>query len=87
MAGDGQTIARVAGRQTLGIRWVSHILQRRVVEFLRDPAVRAKLAKAERAYKERREALIGDSRPWSTQIGNAFTSPLQQVFCGDLPHI
>src|SRR5262249_29095538 len=58
MAGDAQTIARVAGRQTLGIRWVSHILQQRVATLLRNGVVRAKLAEAERAYKTRRQALL-----------------------------
>ena len=62
MAGDAQTIARVSGRQTLGIRWVSHILQGRVAALLRDRAVRAKLAEAERAYTERREALLRELR-------------------------
>jgi DNA-binding transcriptional MocR family regulator len=62
MAGDAQTIARVAGRQTLGIRWVSHILQRRVAALWRDKSVRAKLAKAERAYAQRREALLRELR-------------------------
>ena len=62
MTGDAQTIARVAGRQTLGIRWVSHILQHRVAALLRDRATRARLGKAERAYKERREALLRELR-------------------------
>jgi DNA-binding transcriptional MocR family regulator len=58
MAGDAQTIARVAGRQTLGIRWVSHILQQRVATLLRDKTMQATLAKAERAYAERHDALL-----------------------------
>jgi DNA-binding transcriptional MocR family regulator len=58
MAGDAQTIARVAGRQNLGIRWVSHILQKEVVALLRNRDVRARLARAERAYAERRGALL-----------------------------
>jgi DNA-binding transcriptional MocR family regulator len=58
MAGDAQTIARVAGRQTLGIRWVSHILQKQVVALWRDQRVRATLAAAARAYAERRDALL-----------------------------
>jgi DNA-binding transcriptional MocR family regulator len=62
MAGDAQTIARVSGRQTLGIRWVSHILQHRVAALLRDRGRRAKLAKAQRAYKQRREALLRELR-------------------------
>jgi DNA-binding transcriptional MocR family regulator len=62
MTGDAQTIARVTGRQTLGIRWVSHILQGRVAALLRDPAVRVKLARADRAYTERRNALLRELR-------------------------
>ena len=58
MAGDAQTIARVAGRQTLGIRWVSHILQKQVVALWRDKRVRATLTAAARAYAERRGALL-----------------------------
>lgn len=60
MAGDAQTIARVAGRQTLGIRWVSHILQTQVAAFLRDRAVQARLARAGRVYTERRNALLAE---------------------------
>src|SRR5689334_901803 len=62
MSGDAQTMARVAGRQTLGIRWVSHILQQRVAGLLRDKATRARLARAERAYEERRDALLRELR-------------------------
>lgn len=58
MSGDAQTIARVAGRQTLGIRWVSHILQKQVVALWHDRRVRAMLAAAARAYAERRDALV-----------------------------
>jgi DNA-binding transcriptional MocR family regulator len=58
MAGDARTIARVEGRQTLGIRWVSHILQRLVVALWRDKNVQKQLLRAERTYTQRRTALI-----------------------------
>ena len=54
LASDPRTHARVEGRQTLGIRWGSHILQRLVVALWRDKAP----ARAQRAYAERRDALL-----------------------------
>ena len=59
MAGDDETIARVEGRQTIGMRWVSHLLQRLVVTLHRDANARRLLAKASRTYAARREALAG----------------------------
>jgi len=58
MAGDSRTIARVEGRQTLGIRWVSHILQRLVVALWLNNQVHKQLARAQRTYTQRRNALI-----------------------------
>ena len=58
LASDARTHARVEGRQVLGIRWVSHILQRLVVGLWRD---RAPL-RAQRAYTERRQALLRELR-------------------------
>lgn len=54
LASDPRTHARVEGRQTLGVRWVSHILQRLVVALWRDRAP----ARAGRIYSERRNALL-----------------------------
>jgi DNA-binding transcriptional MocR family regulator len=54
MAADPRTHARVQGRQTLGARWVSHILQRLVVSIWRDRITQ----RAGRVYAERREALL-----------------------------
>ncbi len=58
LAADAQTHARVEGRQTLGVRWVSHILQRIVVALWRDRAP----ARAGRVYTERRNALLRELR-------------------------
>lgn len=54
LASDAHTHARVEGRQTLGVRWVSHILQRLVIALWRDRAP----ARAGRVYAGRRNALL-----------------------------
>jgi DNA-binding transcriptional MocR family regulator len=54
LAGDEVTIARVAGRQAPGTRWVSYILQEAVADLRADPAVAAAAA----AYSRRRQALM-----------------------------
>jgi len=58
MAGDAATVARVEGRLSLGIRWVSHLLQRTVAALLSDGDVTRRLRDAERTYTERRRALL-----------------------------
>jgi DNA-binding transcriptional MocR family regulator len=59
VAGDETTIARLEGRQALGPRWVSHILQATAAELLRDPEFEAIAARARDTYAARREALVG----------------------------
>lgn len=54
LASDPRTHARVEGRQNLGSRWVSHVLQRLVAAMWRDRATK----RAGRIYAERREALL-----------------------------
>lgn len=58
MATDAQTHARVEGRQRLGIRWVSHILQQCVVRLWRDRKTQTLLTRAARTYTQRRIALV-----------------------------
>jgi len=58
VAGDAMTIARFESRQTVGIRWVSHVLQRIVATMLRDRSIGRRLEVASRSYAERRQALI-----------------------------
>lgn len=62
IAGDETTLARVEGRQALGIRWVSHVLQTLVAALLRDKAVQKQLATASATYTARRNALIAELR-------------------------
>lgn len=58
LAGDETTISRVKGRQRLGTRWVSHVLQRLVVELWQDAGVTELVRRAGTRYDERRSGLI-----------------------------
>jgi DNA-binding transcriptional MocR family regulator len=58
VAGDALTIARVERRQALGVRWVSHLLQRLTLALWSDPSSGRRLARAADLYAQRRTALI-----------------------------
>ncbi len=58
MAGDETTIARVEGRQALGPRWSSHLLQAIVVELVSDPGFPDLISRAREAYGERRKRMV-----------------------------
>jgi DNA-binding transcriptional MocR family regulator len=58
VAGDALTISRIEGRQRLGPGWVSHLLQQLAALMLHDRATARLLARVERIYAERRDALV-----------------------------
>jgi len=60
LTADPLTIARVEGRQTLGIRWVSHVLQRVVIAVLEKASTARLLHRAAETYATRRAALIDE---------------------------
>jgi DNA-binding transcriptional MocR family regulator len=58
IVGDELTIARVKGRQSLGARWVSHLLQELTLALWTDPSSGRRLAQAADVYASRRTALL-----------------------------
>jgi DNA-binding transcriptional MocR family regulator len=58
LTGDATTVARVEGRQLVGTGWVSRILQEIVAHFWSERATKRRIARAERAYTERRVRLL-----------------------------
>ena len=58
VAGDAMTIARIERRQALGVRWVSHLLQRLTLALWSDPSTGRRLARAADLYTQRRKALV-----------------------------
>jgi len=57
LAADDVTIARLEGRQRLGMRWVSHLMQRLALALWKDRGVQANLRAAARSYAQRRATL------------------------------
>ena len=62
MAGDDLTVSRVRGRQALGARWVSHILQQLTLALWSDPSSGRRLARAGEIYAQRRTAALAALR-------------------------
>ena len=62
VAGDDLTINRMRGRQALGPRWVSHILQQLTLRLWSDPSNGRLLARASEIYAQRRRAALAALR-------------------------
>ena len=62
LAGDELTVSRVSGRQALGARWVSHLLQQLTLALWSDPASGRRLARAAEIYSQRRGAALAALR-------------------------
>lgn len=60
LACDGTTLARHDGRMLLTSGWISHVLQETVARLMTNGEVQRLVGRAEAAYTERREALIGE---------------------------
>jgi DNA-binding transcriptional MocR family regulator len=60
LSADPETLARVEGRQLIGMRWVSHVLQALVAALWRQKGMQARLREAARSYTRRRRALLAE---------------------------
>lgn len=58
VAGDAATVAQVQARQSVGMGWVSHVLQELVADLLSERRTLALLRQAAEAYGPRRRALL-----------------------------
>ncbi|MFK3980368.1 aminotransferase class I/II-fold pyridoxal phosphate-dependent enzyme [Micromonospora sp. NPDC050397] len=58
LAGDEETVARVAGRMRVGAGWVSTLLQRLALRLWQDPAVGSLVTAAGESYRHRRQGLL-----------------------------
>jgi DNA-binding transcriptional MocR family regulator len=56
--GDTVTMSRVIARQSVGTRWVSHLLQQLTVALWADPSSGRRLARAADVYEHRRVAAL-----------------------------
>ncbi|HEY6417470.1 MAG TPA: aminotransferase class I/II-fold pyridoxal phosphate-dependent enzyme [Candidatus Binataceae bacterium] len=68
IAGDPLTIARVEGRQRLGPRWISHILQEMVIAMWSDAKITRLVRRAAETYTARRQALVAALRKHGIEI-------------------
>jgi DNA-binding transcriptional MocR family regulator len=68
LAGDTITLARVRGRQAVGVRWVSHLLQNLAVALWSDPASGRQLARAADTYARRRTAFVKALAAYDVQV-------------------
>jgi DNA-binding transcriptional MocR family regulator len=57
-SGDPMTIARIKGRQQLGVGWVSHVMQSIAYSLWTDRAVLRGIERARETYATRRESMI-----------------------------
>ena len=57
-SGDPATIARIKGRQQLGVGWVSHLLQSTAYALWSDPQALRAIERARNTYTARRENLL-----------------------------
>jgi DNA-binding transcriptional MocR family regulator len=71
MAGDELTVGRVRGRQALGARWVSHILQQLALTLWSDPSSGRRLARAGEIYTQRRTAALAALREHGIEARSA----------------
>jgi DNA-binding transcriptional MocR family regulator len=62
LAGDEETVARVAGRIRIGAGWVSTLVQRLVLGLWADPAATEAVRRAAAVYDDRRTALLASLR-------------------------